>query len=560
MFQYNFFKSILTARCIIVIIVIITFTSCVKNILDVKPLNSVSDADVWNDMALTQAYVTNVYRTVPHGFTINGAESFANFSDEARHRIRPDYDLINAGGITPTAMSHLDLWIGTSDFPSYYTTISKCNRFFQNIDNSTLASDIKNRLIGEMKVLRAYSYHRLISIYGGVPLITKVFDLNDDFDLPRNTYEECMAFIEKELTEAADLLPLSYDNANRGRITKGTALAVLSRALLYAASPLNNQTNELVKWQKASDAALKVINLNNGMYKLFSDYKTLFLAANSYNPEIIWARLFNTSFNASLGREAYVELVLYPNGSGGFARINPLHNLIDDYETLNGLQPEDDPGYNLQNPYIKRDPRFYASILYDGAPFKGRFIETFIPKGADSNEGTISPHNASTTGYYQRKFMDETINNPSGDIAGNTPWPYFRLAEIYLNYAEAEYYLGNESACREYLNKIRKRPSVNMPDITQSGTALLERLRNERKIELAFESHRWFDVRRWQIAHVTNNFAANRIRIVKDAAGNKTFSIVKIEDRKFTNPTHYLMPIPQSEINKSSKLVQNSGY
>lgn len=536
-------------------------SACVKDILNVKPLNSISDADVWKDAKLIQTYVNNVYRTLPHGFSINGLESYACYSDEARYRSRTDFESVNAGNITPTSLGFLDLWIGTSDFPGYYTTISKCNRFFANIDASSIDETAKKRMIGEMKVLRAYSYHRLISIYGGVPLVTKIFELTDSFNISRNTYDECLNFVTKELTEASELLPLTYDNANLGRITKGAALAVLSRALLYAASPLNNPANDPDKWQKASDAALAVINLNGGMYKLFSDYKTLFLAANSYNSEIIWARPFNTSFNSSLGREAYVELTLYPNGSNGFARVNPLQNLIDDYETTNGKLPENDPAFNPQNPYINRDPRFYATILYDGAPFKGRFVETFIPKGADSNEGTITPHNASQTGYYQRKFCDESITNPSGDFAGNTPWPFIRLAEIYLNYAEAQYNLGNEAVCREYINKIRKRTSVNMPDVTQSGTQLLERLRNERRIELVFEGHRWFDVRRWKIANITDNYEAKRIQIVKDAAtGTKTYSTITIESRKFNDPKNYLMPIPQSEINKSSKLEQNPGY
>ncbi|MEO6001128.1 MAG: RagB/SusD family nutrient uptake outer membrane protein, partial [Chitinophagaceae bacterium] len=345
-----------------------------------------------------------------------------------------------------------------------------------------------------------------------------------------------------------------HTTANMGRITRGAAMAIKSRALLYAASPLNNPTNDIAKWQQASDAAKAVIDLNQ--YVLFPDYKSMFLAATIYNTEMIWQRPFNLAIEPE---NVFVELSQYPNGYGGFAQVHPLQNIVDDYETLNGKLPRNDPSYNPQNPYVNRDPRFYASILYDGAPFKGREVETFLPKGQDSNEGTSQPWNSTQTGYYQRKFLDESITNPGGTNIGSTPWTFIRFAEVLLNYAEAKLNLGDETTCREYINKIRSRPSVNMPPVTETGAALVARLQNERRIELAFEDHRWFDVRRWKIAPVVLNIPGRRMAITKDASGKKTYTVVDFQPRAFAEK-NYLVPIPQYEISKNNKLVQNPGY
>ncbi|HXB08547.1 MAG TPA: RagB/SusD family nutrient uptake outer membrane protein, partial [Puia sp.] len=422
---------------------------------------------------------------------------------------------------------------------------------------SAIDTALKNRFIGEVRVLRAYSYFRLISLYGGVPLVTKQFSLSDSFSIPRNTYADCLNFITSELDKAAAALPVSYSAQDQGRITKGAALAVKSRALLYAASPLNNPTNDLTKWQSASDAAKAVIDLNQ--YALYSDYKTLFSNKAMYNSEIIWTRPYNNVVDPEV-IPLILEQVLFPNGYYGFGQVDPLQNLIDQYETVNGMLPKDDPSYDPQNPYVNRDPRFYASILYDGAPFKGRAVETFVPGGKDSPEGALTPQNASVTGYYVRKYVDESITNPSAANCGNTPWTFFRYAEILLNFAEARYFLGDEAACRSYINQVRSRTGVNMPPVTESGPALLTRLQHEREIELAFEEHRYFDVRRWQIAPQVLNAAAQKMVITKNlTTGIKSYAPQAFQTRVFLDK-NYLVPIPQSELDKDAALTQNVGF
>ncbi len=374
--------------------------------------------------------------------------------------------------------------------------------------------------------------------------------------LPRNSYDECHEFCYF----GAWMRPQHYCQLHilqhkMGRLTKGAAMAAKSRALLYMASPLNNPANTASKWQAAADAAKAVIDMD--LYSLYPDYKSQFLLANSYNSEAIWSRPYNYTLSAEA---AYLELSQYPNGYSGYGQVHPYQDMVDSYEMLNGKLPKDDASYDPQNPYINRDPRFYMTILYDGAPFKGRPVETFLPGGRDSREGPISSWNATETSYYLRKFIDESITNPGTLVQGNSPFIFFRYAEILLNYAEAKYFLGDEATCRDYINMVRSRPGVGMPDVTESGAPLLARLQNERKIELSFEEHRWFDIRRWKIAPVVMNTPATRMDVRKDlATGIRTFTVQTMYQRGFTDK-NYLIPIPQAEIEKNASLVQNPGY
>jgi hypothetical protein len=528
--------------------------SCNKNVLDKKPLDRFSDAAVWQDGNLIELFVNNTYRITPND-NLPRSQVLGRTSDELYGRGGAT-NFINEGQITPAQLGYLDFWTSGAN-TNYWAVITKCNIFFQNIDAAKVEESFKTRMTGEMRFLRAFSYFRLTSLYGGVPLITEPFNLTDNFNVPRNTYDECMRFVITELDAAASQLPLTYPSSDLGRITKGAALAAKSRALLYMASPLNNPTNTKEKWQAAADAAKAVIDLNE--YSLYPDYGDLFLRANSYNSEVIWSR----PYNQLLSNEGIIlELSMYPNGYSGFGQVNPYQGMVDAFETINGKLPVDDPEFDPQNPYVNRDPRFYETILYDGAPFKGRDVETFVPGGKDSREGPISAWNATETGYYVRKFLDESITNPSATNQGNAPYIYFRYAEILLNYAEAEYFLGNESVSREYVNMVRSRPGVNMPSVTQSGSDLLKRIQRERQIELCFEGHRYFDVRRWKTAPLELNKLPKRIDIVKDPNTNKkTYTINTMANFKFVfTDKNYLVPIPQKEIDKNPLLTQNPGY
>ena len=555
--NFNFTKVWSIPSIILLLFSTVILSSCEMDVLNIPPSDRFTEEAVWTDEALIEAFIGNTYRTLPSGLRYS-LYGLSVVTDENNPRSNAWAWSVWAGDLNPDDLREVDYWTGSNERNiNYWQPINRTNIFFENIDTEReveIDETTLNRMMGEMKVIRAHSYFKLISLFGGVPLITKTFSLEDDFKLPRNTNVEVMDFVLSELDEAITLLPLDYDNSDKGRITKGAAMAIKSRALLYRASPLNNPENDQQKWQEAADAAKAVIDLNE--YSLADDYRTMFLEEEIYNDEMIWQRPYN-QFDSP--EAVYVELSLYPNGYNGFGQIHPLHNLVEDYETVNGLLPKDDPAFDPQNPYINRDPRFYATILHDGAPFQGREVETFYPGGLDSNEGPVSAWNATQTGYYQLKFANEKIVNPSGNNMSQTPWTFYRFAEILLNYAEASYFLGDEATARQYINMVRSRPSVNMPEVTESGEALFERIINERRIELVFEEHRWFDVRRWKILPQVADEDRTRMIIRKNPDGTKQYEVTFWKEGNF-NEANYLLPIPQAEINKNALLEQNPGY
>ena len=320
--------------CFLIVFLMANFSSCNEDILDRVPTDRFSDEAVWQDENLIQAFINNTYREIPPGHK-RASRRLSGATDET-YRGSGGNNFINQGNITPSQMGILNYWTNDEDDFEHWGVITRCNIFFSKIDEADIDASLKDRMIGEMKFFRAYTYFRLVAFYGGVPLITEPFDLKDDFRVARNTYDECMNFVIKELDEAAELLPLTYPNSELGHITKGAAMSIKSRALLYMASPLNNPSNDQTKWQKAADAAKAVIDLN--IYSLYPNYKDMFLKENSYNSEAIWSR----PFNFSVSYEYYgIELGQYPNGYGGWANdAAPFHNLVENYEMISGSCPQ----------------------------------------------------------------------------------------------------------------------------------------------------------------------------------------------------------------------------
>ncbi len=553
-FKYLSRKMKIAVFAALFTVFIFAFISCDDAFLNITPSNSYTEAVVFDDPDLAAAHVNYAYRLYPWGF--RRPLQIARVSDEISGRGGgSSYWRILEGYATPTFTTLLNIWTkdGSYNF-SRWPVIKQCNEFLAKTEESEIDKDVLGRLTGEVKALRAFAYFELASFYGGVPLITKPFSLEDDWKIPRDSYDNVMNFVLKELDEAISLLPLEYNNANLGRITKGAAMAMKARASLFYASPLNNPSKEMSRWQKAADAAKAVIDM--GKYKLFPDYKLLFMEAGAWNSEIIWAR----PTNSDIDKEARLEQLFYPNGWKGFGQVHPIQNLVDDYEMANGKKIEEEgSGYDPQNPYVNRDPRFYYTILYNGAPFKERTIEVFIPGGQDGPDGVESSWNATETGYYPRKFITEEETGIGWETS-NPPWIWFRYGEILLNYAEAMYNLGREDVCRDYINMVRSRPSVDMPPVTESGEALWERLVNERRIELVFEENRFYDVRRWKIAEKVLSEDRMRMYVTKNPETDLiTYDVRLLHKANF--PAHmYHAPIPQEEIDKNSMLEQNPGY
>lgn len=523
-------------------------SSC--DFLDIEPLDSYTESIIFSDPALTEAYITKNYTLPTNGWSQAALrfvcdESMNNFSWYS------SWD-INKGGMTPDQMGGLDIW------SSYYWNIKNVNIFFDNIASlDAMDEGVRNLLIGEMIFFRAYYYMELVNRFGGVPLITRTFDLDDaEMMVKRNSYEECIDFITSEFQKAADLLPERNTGAKFGRATKGAALAFKCRTELYAASPLWNTGNDKSKWEAAARTAEEVFKLG---YSLDPDYKGLFL--NNRSPEIIFHRLYTSEFGH------WYDWQNTPNGWEGYSATCVLQEMVDSYEMEDGTLPTADIYTNAtSDPWLGRDPRLYASVVCDGQNFRNGVVDFWVNEdgqsgGMDSEFG-LNAWNYSKTHYTIRKFMDESLVNSWND-KGAQPWIYCRLAEVYLNYAEAKYHCGDEATAREYVNKVRARARGGkadiLPDVTATGTELLQRIQHERKIELAFEEHRFYDVRRWKIAETTDNGPVHGIKIIKKKDGTKKYEFIEVQKRKF-EPQHYLIPIPSYERRKNDLLDQNPGY
>lgn len=538
-------------KIIYILVAILALNSC--DVLDMKPLDKVSDADVWEDSALIELYVNASYNSINHEFS---QHMLSDASDETYciHNWA-NFWVIQKGEMTSDNVTGISEKINY--WKSAYSNIRTINVFFDRIDDAPVETDLKNRMKGEMKFIRAWIYANLIWRYGDVPLITDLFELNQDYKVKRDSYSDCVDFITKELDEAMTWLPAKSSSETLGRATGDACKALKARVLLYAASEQNNPSHSKEKWEAAAEATKAVLDAG---YSLGNDYQSVFLEDND---EIIFARYFtqanSTDFMLFNGR----------NGSNGWTGENPTQNLVNAYEMTNGELPylnEELPlkinpasGYDESNPYAGRDPRLDASILHDGSMWAGRETETWHG-GLDSPESSIGSWNASKTAYAFKKFMVESIPPSGSSVKPENPWIFFRLAKFYLNYAEIMYELGNEEQAREYVNKVRARQSVNMPPVTASGEKLRDKIRNERRVELAFEGHRFFDVRRWCIADETENRDLLAMNIQKQADGTKTYEVTMLLKRSFLEQ-HKLVPIPRTEIDKSEgSLVQNPGY
>ncbi|WP_100612760.1 RagB/SusD family nutrient uptake outer membrane protein [Confluentibacter lentus] len=561
-------------KLILLITVICACYSCSDDILDLAPIDQISEAAVWNDAKLTAAYHTELYNSIQHGYKIH-MQSKA--TDEAFNSISWDIGNYSRGNINPDNIGSVanNHWTGGGNIYYWNTGFSylrKINLFVEKMDESTLTFSNKAQLVAEAKFLRAYIYFEFIKRFGGVPIITQTYNLGDEYSFTRNTFDECVAFIEDELNEAIPDLTTKYasTDSNFGRATADAAKALKSRMLLYAASPLFNPSNDLAKWQKAADAAEDLLT----GYTLHPDYTTLFnQPSGSANNEIIFSRQFSTTnFHQApmhnLGRR-------YGAYGGWWSSNGPSQNLVDDYEMTNGEPPffysgsgasytktiNPASGYDPQNPYANRDPRLDASIIHDESQYHGDTFEMWVsPDGStygydNYKQSSDNPR----SNYIMRKFMPDDNTPISWQTNYTNPWIIFRLGEIYLNYAEAKFQLGDEATAREYASKTRNR--VGMPNIpaTVTGNDLRQKIYNERRIELAFEEHRLWDVKRWKIAEDIENRPIYGMDIFKD--GNvKTYTPVLLLQRTFL-PEMYLLPIETNEILRNGgSLTQTPGW
>lgn len=542
-----------------------TLSSC-NGFLDREEDSFIDKTATFDSYNRTKQYLTYAYTLLPDGLNRFSREAMlASATDDAEFAIESAEIQQFNNGSWNALNNPDDVW------NRYFSGISKCCTLLENTDHVNLdisrldpdkqveyANSLKDIRMwrAEARFLRAYFHFELLKRYGPIPIVTSTLSINGNYEnTPRPTMKEVVDFIAKECDIAADTLELTpWRNVNDafGRATKGAALALKSRLLLYAASPLYvdfgdtneaNKPTDVTLWKSAADAAKAVIDLNQ--YELASSYADLF--KNDFqNKEYIFVRRYaaNSDFEKSN----------FPVSFGGKGGTNPSQNLVDDYEMLDGTPFDwNDPAKAAQ-PFENRDARLGATILMNMAPFKGKKVATY-PEGADASPNP----NATKTGYYLRKFLNEDVNIQTGGSSAGHVVPLFRLAEIYLNYAEAlnECDPTNPDIAL-YLNKVRNRASLpNVSALSQEQMRAV--IQHERRVELAFEEHRSWDVRRWKIASSTLGAPLMGVQIERKPLGGYTYMPVKVEQRVF-QPKMYWYPIPQSEVLKLKQWKQNNGW
>lgn len=618
---------------ILSVVFLIGITSSCKDYLNTKPLGAYSDADVWQDTKLVSTFIADIYQNaLGWPFAI---ERLADYVDESM--FTPDWGATNFNKSLMT-MDDLMGWAYNWGLPDptmdtyhfqwapLYKNVRKCNLFFQHAKDIPWPTDdnnaTKNQMMGEVYFLRAYNYHYLVALYGGVPLITKAYGLNQDYSIARNTYEECINYIVGQLDTAALLLADSYSGVSLGHATKGAALTLKARTLLYAASDLHTPASistyapgyanpELLgyttgsqsdRWTAAKAAAKVVMDL--GLYSLnkptpapgdsvaqnFVDY---FLSYE--NGEDILLQFFTPKSGQSWS-DYHPALYSGPNGYHNWGNNTPIGELVNDYEMKDGSKFDWNNPAEKAAPYANREARFYSSILYEGAQWRKRPTDvqgidlwdkiqvghvfkadgtTQQVPGVDTRQGPIEDWNGGYTGYYLRKFMNPAIDPQY--VKQDVPFRHMRYAEVLLNYAEACVEVGDAGSLAEATDNINLiRTRAGQPPIAAglSQAELRTAVRHERRIELAFESQRFWDVRRWVIGpdayHQTHRvevkyLTAQTITNYRQPDGTTWGAPIFSEEifgndaRAWDNKCYYF-PIMRDELNKNSLLIQNPGY
>lgn len=589
-------KTIFSMTCLAIALV---FQSCSEENISAVPANFPQASSIYANKVTVLQFINNLYTFVPRGYNrmdvnpasndeISGAAGatpgvptagaltamVASAVDEAVHATRNS--AAERWGTGQWNSSSTNLW--DSPYRTIYTGIRRTLNYTEDIDPNLIIGEGANELkaaerdqyYGQVIFLRALFNFELLKRFGGYPIVKKQLNAGDDLRIPKNTYEECVKYISDLCDEAAPLLPLVYpaSTSDFGRATRGAALALKARLLLYAASPLNNTSDAAVKWEAAAQAAAAVINLKNtgaNVYSLYpagtlgSGYEAFFTTIAGNN-EIIFSKM--EPANSTLER-----LNGLPSISGGLGGTCPTLDLVNDYEMITGIPFDWNNPVHAASPFANRDPRFNKSILFNGATWMNSgtsaLVETF--EGGKDKTGT----NPTRTGFYLRKFLNVNARwvAPTGNT--NHCFPLFRYAEILLNYAEAmnEVYGPDNAAtygltARQAIALIRTRAgltgNLNVP-LATTQALMRTAIRHERRIELAFEEHRHMDLRRWKIAESVLNQPVSGLKIVKTGTATFTYTPEVVEPRVFTAKMYYY-PFPQEELSRNPGLVQNPGW
>jgi len=555
-----------------IIIFCCTLTWGCGDILDVPDVTAVGPF-IWDNEQSATLYVNRLYEVSLPGVGFGGN---SGMSDEA-----PGANDFMYGNLTANSVGLYSV--------NYYNRIRNINIGLDALEGGTMPEDAKGRLRGQMLFLRAWDYWSLVSLYGGVPMVLRPQDpYQDQVDIPRNPTRESFEIMVADLDEAMAVLPASWPNDQIGRITRGAAAAFKGRLLLFWASPQFNPTNNPERWETAfqANAQAKEILLQDG-YGLHNDFNGVFL--NKGNREVVFARLYD--FNA--GRTHGWENSVRPReigGSGGTGS-NPTWDFVKAFPMKNGKSiHEEGSGYDSVYYFRDRDPRFYATVVYNGAPYTVTGADPLRQQWTYYVGNTpVDNPGATTTGFYNRKAVNPSIQQTFVGQT-DTDWPEIRFAEVLLNLAETAAETGRPNAVYTELRAIRQRAGIDAGDGNfglRDGMGrgeLVDAVMLERQIELAFEDKRYWDLRRRNLfAQQLNgtrrmgiitrlkpginptDFAAIRNSIDMDTEYDQYFTMeLWVKDQQFAinypQPLYNFFGIPQNIIERSPSLEQTMGW
>lgn len=546
-----------------IFIITISFSLWACNYLDFDESIGKTDEIAYGYFDELERHVSHIYGQINPDWGVLGGALMESASDNSTYTWQNSkvYDIYNN---TWSAVNLVD-----NKWSHYFNAIRSANLFLENFSldgmerfeqNASYPQDIEKAQLYpyEVRFLRAYFFFELTKRYGDIPLLTRTYTMEEINSVHQDSFNSVVQFIVDECDAITPQLPVSHRNfqGETGRVTKGTAMALKARALLYAASPLHNPNNELSKWEKAAEAAGELIEVSTDEGWYFLDPNiNLFGNGN----DVLSARelIFERRHPASSSFEENNLPIGYFNATSGNT---PTQNLVDAFEMIDGTQFDWNNPEHATNPYSNRDPRLGKVVVYNNSIISNVPVETYI--GGKHGQPLVG---ATLTGYYLRKYIDEKVSlDPVSPSQRPHHFILFRYAEVYLNYAEAmNEYLGPDNvnddynlSARDALNHIRAYARMPMIPAGLTKEEFRSRVHNERRVELAFEDHRFWDIRRWKIGEVVENIYGIKIeRMGVGSIYKKELIQTRVWDDKM-----YLYPIPQSEIFINENLVQNDGW
>lgn len=542
--------------------------------LEIEPKDRFGDTTVWGSEENADMFLNDIYNQLPH--LNNETQCLDQYSDNSY----VGAEWMNARTTIYTAALSPSSWLAgpwdmwkwgrqdNNDAKGQYERIRSCNLFISKVQKSGFSDEYKEERLAEARFLRAWFYHYLWMAYGGVPIITDVLDnnVNTDIFYPRETAQKTFEFIDTELDQIKNDLPARRSGADLGRASKGAVLTLKGWVELFHASELRNPGHDVKRWENAASTLEDVIEL--GVFHLQPTILDLWTAATNNNSEVIFD--FQMSKQNGGRREGLFGPVFVKGVQSSWGNMQPTQELVDDYCMANGL-PVTDPAslYDETNPYKGREKRFYQSILYDGSIWQGEEIITRVGVGSPNEIDTSSEDDVTNTGYYTRKTLDESVNGADNLQMSNgmANYIFFRYADVLLMYAEASLEAGDKPTAIKYLDMVRTRGD-NMPSIEATypkgitENQLREVIRRDRRIELAFEDKRFWDILRWKICDGEKGVMNKPVGGMKieDTNGDGVweYNYHEVSKRTFV-PRMYYQPIPQYVLDKNPVIREQNG-